>query len=258
MNRKAFFTLTLLVFSFLALGQKKSDLLAEINQLKTERDSLKSLVTTAQKNEKVSTARADSFESQVTELQDANATLMKNLNTFAEISSKNSDNVNKAMASLQDKEKQLKDIRDAISQNDSTSVIVLTNAKQTLGENAKIAVINGEVVISETLPTMFGSDASVNVAASAEAFLGQIASILKANPRMVATVEGLSMTGELDLAANQAASITSVLQKKFGVDPSRMASLGKDGNLKEGVLIRIHAKYDQFYLMVRENMKSNK
>ncbi len=233
-------------------------MLSEINQLKMERDSLKSTLVTAQKNERVSTAKAESFEAHVAELQDANATLMKNLNTFAEISSKNSDNVNKAMASVQEKEKQLKSIRDAISQNDSTAVIVLTQAKQTLGENARISVLNGEVVLSESLATMFGKDNGTAVTATSEGFLGQVAGILNANPKMMVTVEGLSMTGDLDLPAKQAASVASVLHKKFGIDPTRISSLGKDGNLKEGVLIRMHPKYDQFYLMVRENMKGNK
>lgn len=258
MNKRILVICTFLVFSIFANAQKKSDMLVEISNLKTERDSLKSLVTTAQKNEKVSTARAESFESQVTELQDANTTLMKNLNTFAEISSKNSDNVNAAMASLQNKENQLKYIRDAISQNDSTAVIVLTNSKQTLGENAKISVVNGEVVISESLPVLFGNDTGTTVSGSSESFLGQIASVLNANPNMMLTVEGLSMTGDLDLPAKQAASITALLQKKFAVDPSRMGSLGRDGNLKEGILMRIHPKYDQFYLMVRGNMKATK
>ncbi|MCJ7465290.1 MAG: hypothetical protein MUO53_01180 [Maribacter sp.] len=236
-------------------GQKKSELLDEINHLRTELEATKALVTTAQKNEKISTARAESFETQVQELQAANGTLLKNLNSFAEVSNKNSENVNRAMSSLGEKEKQLKDINDAISKNDSTAIIILTNAKQTLGENARISVQNGEVVISESLETLFGGDTAMEVASSAEAFLGQIAAILNANPNSAVTVEGLSMTGELDLAARQAAAVASVLQKKFAVDPERITILGKDGNFKEGIAIKIHPKYNRFYIMVKENIK---
>jgi hypothetical protein len=236
-------------------GQKKSELLDEINHLRTELAATKALVSTAEKNEKISTAKAASFETQVQELQAANTTLLKNLNSFAEVSNKNSENVNRAMVSLGAKEKQLKDINDAISKNDSTAIIILTNAKQTLGENARISVQNGEVVISESLETIFGGDTASEVASSAEPFLGQIAAILNANPNSNVSVEGLSMTGELDLAARQAASVASVLQKKFAVDPERITILGKDGNFKEGIAIKIHPKYNRFYLMVKENIK---
>ncbi|MFH6603991.1 hypothetical protein ACEZ3G_10925 [Maribacter algicola] len=245
-----------LLLTAIGSAQKKSELIAQINGLEKERDSLKSLVTLAQKNEKVSTARAESFEAQVSELQDANATLLKNLNSFAEVSNKNSNIVNSAMASLEAKEKQLKDIKDAISSNDSTAIVVLTNAKQTLGENANISVSNGAVVISESLNALFGSDTGTAVTEKAETFLGQLAQILSVNPEIALTVEGLSMTGNLDLPAKQAASVASVLQTKFSVDSSRINTLGRDGNLKEGVLLKLHPKYDAFYLMVRESMKN--
>ena len=122
MNRILLSLCVVLSVSCSLYGQRKSELIAEIDNLRMQLDSLKSEVVEARKNEKVSLVRAESFEAQVTELQDANATLMKNLNTFAKISSKNSDNVNKAMASLRDKENQLKAIKNAIASNDSTAM----------------------------------------------------------------------------------------------------------------------------------------
>ncbi|MGB5555006.1 MAG: OmpA family protein [Flavobacteriaceae bacterium] len=237
-------------------AQKKSDLIAEIDVLKKERDSIKSLVITAQKNERVSTAKADSYELQVQDLQSANATLLKNLNSFAEVSNKNSENVNRAMASLEAKESQLKAITGEIAKNDSTALMVLTNAKQTLGENANIGVLNGAVIISSKLESLFGSDTGTTITATSEEFIGKIANILKANPETAITIEGLSMTGDLVLPAKQAQSVANVLQSKFEIDPNRIATYGRDGNLKEGVLIKIHPKFDAFYLMVREHMKN--
>lgn len=238
-------------------AQKKSELIAEIDGLKKELDSVKSLVTVAQKNERVATVKAESFESQVQELQDANATLMKNLNSFAEVSNKNSNIVNSAMASLEAKENQLKAINDAISSNDSTALVVLTNAKQTLGENAKIGVADGSVIISEKLDALFTTETGVEVNATAETFLGKIAEILKANPKAKLTIEGLSMTGDLDLPAKQASSVADILQSKFEIQPERIETLGRDGNLKEGVLLKIRPDYEAFYLMVRESIKNN-
>lgn len=251
-------TLSILLVLFMtafAHAQRKSELIAEIAVLKTQLDSVKGEVGDARKNEKISLAEAESYKTQVTELQDANATLMKNLNSFAEVSNKNTDIVNSAMATVQAKEAQLKSIKDALASHDSTTIIVLTHAKQTLGENAKIGVSNGAVIIASNLESLFGNTTGSAVAEAAETWLGQIADILKANPQTGLTVEGLSMTGELDLAALQAASVAGVLQKKFAVAPERILALGKDGNFKEGINFKIHPKYDDFYLMVKDEMK---
>ena len=164
-------------------------------------------------------------------------------------------NMNKAMESLNSKERQLKSINDAIASNDSTALVVLTNAKQTLGENAKIGVSNGMVIISSSLNSLFGNDTESTISTEAEPWVQKIGEILIANPKMAVTIEGLSMTGNLDLPAQQASAVSSALQL-LSIAPERITSLGKDGNLKEGVLIKIHPKFDEFYTMVKDSMKN--
>ena len=143
-------------------AQKKSELIDQNQELKFKLDSISRIVSTAQHNEKLGLQRADALQTQVTELQDANATLMKNLNSFAALSSQNSDNINKTMAALERKEKQLKSETDAVASNDSTAVVILTNAKQVLGENAKVGVSDGSVVISEKLDFFFTDGIGIN------------------------------------------------------------------------------------------------
>lgn len=245
----------LLLCSLSLTAQKKSELIAEISALRSQLDSVNNLVAEAQRSEKSSLAKAESFEKQAFELRDANKTLMKNLNSFSQLSSQNSTNMNKAMEALNVKERQLKGINDAIASNDSTALVVLTNAKQTLGENAKIGVSNGIVVISSDLTSLFGSDTGSTISTEAEPWVQKIGQILTANPKMVVTIEGLSMTGDLALPAQQASAISSALQR-LEIAPERITALGKDGNLKEGVLIKMHPKFDAFYMMVKENMKN--
>ncbi len=255
---KRILVLSLICLSTMPLltAQKKSDLQAEIQSLRYRLDSIQRLVSDAKNKEKMSLAKAESLEGQVVELQDANATLLKNLNSFAQVSTTNSDNINRTLASLEDKERQLKAINDAIARNDSTTIVVLTNAKQSLGEAANVAVSNGALVISEKLETLFGTETNTSVVESAQSWLAKVAAILNANPMMAVTVEGLSMTGELDLAARQAAAVAKVLQNNYAIEPNRIVALGKDGNFKEGINFKIHPKYDDFYLMVRANMKN--
>ena len=161
------------------------------------------------------------------------------------------------MAKLEEKENQLKAINGTIASNDSTAIVVLTNAKQTLGENAKIGVSNGSVIIGATLESLFGTTTGVVVSEQGKAFLEKIVAILNANPKVSMTIEGLSMTGELDLAGNQASAIGKMLQNEFSIDPNRINSLGKDGNFKEGINLVMHPNYIEFYEMVKENMKSS-
>lgn len=246
------------IFSTVAQAQRKSELLAKIDALKIELDSTKAIVNEAKKNEKIGMARAESFESQVKELQDANATLLKNLNSFAKVSNKNSENINKVMEKLEEKENQLKVINNSIASNDSTAIVVLTNAKQTLGDNAKIGVSNGSVIVTTKLESLFGNTTGTTVTAEGTAWLEKIAAILNANPRVSITIEGLSMTGELALAAKQASAISDLLQNQFSIDPNRIDSLGKDGDFKEGINLVLHPNYNQFYKMVKESIKSSK
>jgi len=255
--KQMLFTVVLIFCSSLVLqGQRKSDLIAEIDNLKSELDSVKSQVSDARKNERIAKAQSESFKMQVTDLQDANTTLMQNLNSFAEVSNKNSNIVTSAMANLEAKEKQLKVIKNAIASNDSTTIVVLTNTKQTMGENAKIGVSEGAVVISSNLESLFGSDTGITLAPEAEVWVEKIANVLKANSKTGVTIEGLSMTGDLNIPAQQAVAISALLQSKFAIAPERITTLGRDGNLKEGVQINIHPQFDQFYLMVREEMKN--
>ncbi|MFS4491752.1 OmpA family protein [Maribacter sp. 2308TA10-17] len=254
--KKILLSLSLIIaFSAVVQAQKKSELIAEISTLKSQLDSVNNQVAEAQRKEKASLAKAESFEAQALELRDANKTLMKNLNSFSQLSSQNSTNMNKAMEALNVKERQLKAINDAIASNDSTALVVLTNAKQTLGENAKIGVSNGMVIISSSLTSLFESDTEATITPEAEPWVQKIGQILVANPNMAVTIEGLSMTGNLDLPAQQASAVSSALQR-LEIAADRITALGKDGNLKEGVVIKIHPKFDEFYKMVKESMKN--
>ena len=167
---KTFLTTLLLIIctSVTLQAQRKSDLIDRIESLRSQLDSVNAEVLDARKNEKVAQARATSFEAQVTDLQEANNTLMSNLTNFTAVSNKNSDIANSAIESLQATEGKLRSIKNAIASNDSTIIVVLTNVKQTLGEDAKISVSNGAVVISSDLESLYGSDSGTKLKPEAE------------------------------------------------------------------------------------------
>lgn len=250
-------TVLLLLCTTVSLqAQRKSELIERIENLKSQLDSVSSEVFDARKNEKVAQTRAASFEAQVSELQQSNSSLMDNLTNFTAVSNKNSDIANTAMASMQATERKLRSIKDAIAKNDSTIIVVLTNVKQTLGENAKLAVSNGAIVVSSDLASLFGSESGTSLTPEAETWAEKIANVLKANSTTDIDIEGLSMTGDLNLPAQQALALSTVLQTKFAIEPERITTIGRDGNLREGLQVRIHPKFNDFYLMIREEMKN--
>lgn len=247
----------LLFLSILSIqAQRKSDLINEINSLKTQLDTTNVALAEAQKNEKINFTKAESYEKHVLDLQSANTTLLKNLNSFATVSNKNSENITKALASLEEKESQLKIMSDAIASHDSTAVVLLSNAKQTLGENAKINVANGIVAISKDLTSLFRQDNTSTLTEESKAWTNKIATILTANPEVEITIEGLSMTGDLNLPTLQANAIANSLTNDYSIKPDRVSVLAKDGGFKEGINLKLHPNYKAFYSKVREGLKN--
>ena len=236
-------------------AQRKSELLATIDSLQNQLRMANDSIATARANERASMTQAQSYETQVNELKNANATLLKNLGSFAEVSNKNTAALTQALTSLEEREGELKHIVDTFSSNDSTIIALLSDAKRTLGPDTKIAVGSGSLVISASLESLFGSDTGQEIQDSSLPLLEGIANLIKAYPKLGVTVEGLSMTGELNTAALQATAVMNYLQSNLGVDATRLAARGRDGNFSEGVNILLHPDHRGFYSEVRSKIQ---
>src|SRR5690606_6398003 len=161
----------LLALSTNVFAQRKSDLIAEIDDLKSKISEVEQELAKAKREISSSNAKAETLAAENAGLRDANATLLGNLGNFSELSKQSSENVNKAMAALARKEKQLSGINDMISANDSTAIVSLTRIKQTLGENANVSVGDGVIAISSKLDDLFGSDTSTELTEAGKAWL---------------------------------------------------------------------------------------
>jgi chemotaxis protein MotB len=247
------FSMLLLSVSSLQ-AQKKSDLLIEIQNLKASRDSINNMLVVSRKREVVSKTEADSYKAQTDELLETNGQLMQNITNFTKASIEKSENIGKTLESLQDKEAKLKLINDKFSGHDSIALAVLTDLKKILGENSTINVTNGAVVISLNEATRKGIAAKD---AASDAMLTKIATVLNKYPDAMVTIEGVSNTGEFDLALNQATVLANKFQKKFSISNARLVAIAKDGGFAEGLNIRISPKFDAFYFLLREEIKEN-
>ena len=228
-------------------GQKKKDLISQVEQLKDSIALLNDSISKANRQINASDANAKLFEKENTELRDANATLLKNLSSFSQISKQNTETVNKALASLKEKQQQMAFITDDFSRNDSTAIVILTQAKNTLGQEAKVGVSNGDVLFSNSLDFLFGSDSGTQLQPEAASFLTKIGEIIVANPGRKVLVEGLNITGEFGLTYQQSIAVAQALIALEGIMPESVQIIVRDGNFKEGVLIRLTSDAKSFY-----------
>ncbi len=113
----------------------------------------------------------------------------------------------------------------------------------------------GSLVISGSLSSLFGSDTGTALTEAGGAWAQRVAALAKAHPELAVTVEGLSMTGDMALAANQATAVMNALQGTYEVPESRLQVRARDGNFSEGVDILLHPDYRKFYQMVKDEVK---
>ncbi len=234
-------------------AQKKSDLIAEIDQLKSKIDSTSSLLAESRRNERVSKTEAENMKSQMEQVQETNASLMKNMNNLTQLSQRNSENVDSALKNLKVKEAQLKSITNSISSNDSIAVYTLTSVKQTMGDGPEVAVAEGSIVISEKQENLF-SDKGVLTDAG-KAFLKKVVDIITANSSSTLTIESLGASADKKTAAFWSATIAALLQDEYKINPSLIKISFAEAGFFDEIRFKLQPNYNQFYLKVRESMK---
>ncbi|TKD65954.1 hypothetical protein [Flavobacterium sp. ASW18X] len=236
-------------------AQKKSELITKVSELEKEIVSLNDSLSRVNRTMNTAISKSELLEKENTELKDANTTLLGNLTNFSKISKKNTETVNNALATLSAKEKQMRIITDTFSSNDSTAIAILTQAKQTLGPEATVGIAGGDIVISNSLPTLFGSDSGSALTATGKDWVTRIAEIIKKNPSRTVAIEGLNITGEFDLTYKQVQAVANGLIAIDGIGAEKLQLLAKDGNFSEGVQIRLAPDYKGFYTTMKSEFK---
>tara|TARA_R110002051_G_scaffold303846_1_gene372958 strand:- start:223 stop:999 length:777 start_codon:yes stop_codon:yes gene_type:complete len=256
MNKVYVSFLILLSTTYILQGQNKKELQAQIESLKETLSTTQSELSESRKKENISLARAESFETQLEDLKVTNAQLLKNMSTFMEASTQKTDNIGRALETLREKEEKLKTINETLKANDSTALMLLTDFKKSLGEEASITVENGAVSIKLDKTLLFGSNAtSAKLAIDATPLLKKLATVLKSHRSMFITVEGNSISGtSLDMATRRAGALVDVFTTTYQIVPERIRAVGKIGP-GDAIFIKVHPNFDYFYLMVRSDMK---
>ncbi|WP_103070070.1 OmpA family protein [Aquimarina sediminis] len=270
MKKNIFIACVLLISTISIQAQKKKDLLEEIDKLRKEVKTTKAELNDSRKKEKATLIQVQTMEAQVKDLKETNASLLTNMSSFTQLSNQKAKNLETSLTSLQEKDKQIKTINDAISKSDSIKLTTLTVFKNTLGGEANIAVKNGAVLITLANTALFGeSDKSFVIQDKAKGVLEKIANALNSKPDLKIIVEGnsnalnikdKSILDNWDLSSKQASAVVRMLQNDFKVDPKRMEVLGKSEygsqSIETATRIIIDPKFDEFYGLVKEKMKN--
>jgi chemotaxis protein MotB len=206
--------------------------------------------------------------------------LINNMGDMATLSKKEAENLETSLEKINEKDKQIRSMQDAINRKDSVTFALVTSIKGVIGnlddEDIQIKVEKGAVFVSISDKFLFKSG-SFRLNSNAMGVISKVAKILKAKPDFEVMIEGHTdnvsyRKGDLednwDLSTKRATSIVRVLQTDFEIDPARMTAAGRaeyapisENATAEGRAVNrrtriiILPKLDQFYGMIEEGLK---
>jgi chemotaxis protein MotB len=168
-----------------------------------------------------------------------NTNLLDRLSDLSIISKTGAESIKQSLEAINEQNKYIKDLTGEIQVKDSINLALVMNLKRSLAdindEDVTIEVKKGVVYISISDRMLFKSGSS-GITAQAEIVLGKIAKVLNDQRQLEILVEGHTdnvpiagdcVTDNWDLSVKRATTVVRTLQRKYGVDPSRMTAGGR-------------------------------
>ncbi|MDX1362615.1 OmpA family protein [Arenibacter latericius] len=268
MKKNLVTALVLLLTITVTHAQSRRELLKEVEDLETRLRDAENALSEVKRQERINSAKVESYEAQVEELKTTNTSLLQNLNNFTEASTRRSENISSTLNSLRQVEGQLSTIKEALTSRDSINLAVFTLFKQTLGPDPKITMSKGAITVSLDNDFLFGGQSkSTKITPSAETIIGKIGNILKANPTMDIEIVSNSNLVNTDAKKNnnwkistqQAATVASIFEDDYEVEPKRIRATGKSElglySIETATEIIVQPKFYEFYQLVKDTMK---
>jgi chemotaxis protein MotB len=229
--------------------------------------------------EKLNTDNA-SLTSQLEYLKKTNSDLMIMSKDMAILSAKGSENLEKSLESLKEKDLKITRLQDALTKKDSVTLALVTSLKREVGiddPDININVEKGVVMISIADNLLFKSG-SFEVNAKAKSVLAKVAKVINSKPDFECMVEGHTdnvpfknavLVDNWDLSVKRSTAIVRVLQNDLGVNPKQLIPAGRSSYVplvanntpankakNRRTRIIIMPKIDQFYDMLEKEMKN--
>ncbi len=193
-------------------------------------------------------ARIKNLETQLELANKTNTNLLGRLEDLSIITKSGAESMQKSLEAINQQSKYIQGLNTKIQVKDSLNLALVSNLKRSLADindqDVQVEVRGGLVYVSISDKLLFKSG-SYDINATAEAVLGKVAKVVNDHKEIDILIEGHTdnvsistdkIRDNWDLSVLRSTSVARMLQKKFGVDPTRMTAGGrgeytpKDGN----------------------------
>ncbi|AWW00620.1 OmpA/MotB family protein [Arcticibacterium luteifluviistationis] len=220
------------------------------------------------------------LKDQITDLQKNRDQQVMQVEGLTVLSQAASNNVDKTLTQLGQKDKYINLLQAARTKVDSINLALAVNLKSSIGldlndKDIDIKVDKTVVMINLSDAMMYNSG-SHNLTPRAKEVLGKISKIIKSRPDLEVMVEGYTDNQPInnavaqdnwELSVKRSTSVIRVLQDMYGVDPNRLIAAGRGeyntmvpNNTAENMAknrrtrIILMPKLDQFYDLLNPDM----
>ncbi len=248
---------------------------SDLAECSTEKATLARQKETLERELALMNSKVTDLNGQVDFLKSNNNQALKQLESLSVISSQQAESIKKSMDNIGAKDAYIQTLQQQMAKKDSLNMTLVMNLKGAIGnlddEDVNIKVDKGVVYIDISDKLLFKSG-SYDVTDKAKTVLGKVAQVLKNQPDMEFMVEGhtdnvpykgAALLDNWDLSVKRATTIVRLLQKEYGLEPSKMAAAGRaeykpvaDNATKEGraanrrTRIVILPELDQFFKLL--------
>ncbi len=209
----------------------------EFQQLRTNCSNEKSDLT--RKNTGLQTD-IDNLTRQVDMLRQNNTQALKQLEDLSVITSTQAESIKKSLDNIGAKDTYIQTLQQQMARKDSLNMVLVMNLKGAIGnlddKDINIKVDKGVVYIDISDKLLFKSG-KYEVTDQANAVLGKVAAVLQNQQDIEFMVEGhtdnvpykgnAALLDNWDLSVKRATAVVRILQKKYGLDPAKMAAAGR-------------------------------
>jgi chemotaxis protein MotB len=211
----------------------------QYGQLKANFDTTESNLQRCLAEKNQNAEEVSKLQKELSDLKSNSTTMLKQLSDMSVINATQAESIRKSLENINSKDAYIKDLQVAMSRKDSLNMSLVLNLKGALkdvnDEDVNINVEGSAVFISISDKMLFRSG-SYDIMPRAKEVLGKVAEVIKAQPDVSFMVEGHTdnkaistsvIRDNWDLSVLRATAVVRVLQKSYGVDPSRMIAAGR-------------------------------
>lgn len=224
---------------YAALESKYKTAESDLAECSTEKGTLSRQKEDLERQLALQSSKIKDLNSQIDFLKANNNQALKQLEDLSVITASQAESIKKSMENIGAKDAYIQTLQQQMARKDSLNMALVMNLKGAVGnlddEDINIKVDKGVVYVDISDKLLFATG-KYEVTRRAKDVLGKVAAVLKNQPDIEFMVEGHTdnvpyrsgvLLDNWDLSVKRATAIVRILEKQYGLDPSRMAAAGR-------------------------------